>query len=413
MSEVYQKNMECMIKSINYQQLSTGTTNYVMFTLIPVLLPMMLISSSGTANRIMKRSFSIPLNQATDIIIHCTDGIEIAARKWPAAQPDNSKERILLLHGWLDNLASFNLLAPKLNTILNREIVAIDFPGHGHSSHKSADGPTQLVSEYAYYVGETLESLNWIDNDTFNNKTDGKDVILVGHSMGAAVSLIYAAAFPEHISKIVLLEGAGPLSRNPNDISRHVRSSITRRLMSNKTLFTKGGEDGDSTNILQGHKKIYKNLGAAVAARKKTAELVPGNQWISTEASETIVCRATMPRADFANYDSAKAGGCELASSFEGEVVFRHDARLTWPSMQYFSKEQVQAIYRDIQCPTCLILANNGWPGDDWSGHAIDNILRPKKNIRLPGSHHFHADPETSEAVIEEVVDFLKNESHV
>jgi hypothetical protein len=176
-------------------------------------------------------------------------------------------------------------------------------------------------------------------------------------------------------------------------------------------LFAKG-EDG-LMNILQGHKKIYNNFGAAVAARKKTAELVPGNQWISTEASEAIVCKATMPREDFANHDPTKAGGQELISTFVGEVVFRHDARLTWPSMQYFSKEQVQAIYRDVQCPTCLILANDGWPGDDWSGHAIENILRPTKNIRLPGSHHFHADPDTSEAVIEEVVHFLKNEPNV
>jgi Lysophospholipase len=382
-----------------------------MFGAIHMLVSMMLTTASGTANKIMKRALtSVSLNQATDVIISCTDGIEIAARKWPAPRPDDSKERVLLLHGWLDNAASFNLLAPKLNAMLNREIVAIDFPGHGHSSHKSPDGPTQLVSEYAYYVGETLESLNWIESESFG-KTHGKEVILVGHSMGAAVSLMYAAAFPEHVSKIVLLEGAGPLSRNPNDISRHIRSSVIRRIKSNKTLFAKD-EDG-RMNVCRGHKKFYKNLGAAVAARKKTAELVPGNQWISTEASEAIVCRATMPRDDFVHHDATKAGGKELAMSFEGEVVFRHDSRLTWPSLQYFSKEQVQAIYHDVQCPTCLILANDGWPGDDWSGHAIENILRPKKNIKLPGSHHFHADPETSDVVIEEVVDFLKDKPNV
>jgi alpha-beta hydrolase superfamily lysophospholipase len=159
-----------------------------MFGTIPMLVSMMLAASSSTANRIMKRAFSSALNQATDIIINCTDGIEIAAKKWPAPRPDDSKERILLLHGWLDNAASFNLLAPKLNAVLNREIVAIDFPGHGHSSHKSADGPTQLVSEYAYYVSETLEYLKWVESESIN-KTDEKEVILVGHSMGAKKKL--------------------------------------------------------------------------------------------------------------------------------------------------------------------------------------------------------------------------------
>ena len=106
----------------------------------------------------------------------------------------------MCLHGWLDNCASFHLLAPSLvnhskEQRLASEVVALDFPGHGLSSHKSADNPTALLAEYCYYVSEAAEQLQW---DKFS---------LVGHSMGAGVSVIMAAAFPDKIQSLVLLEG--------------------------------------------------------------------------------------------------------------------------------------------------------------------------------------------------------------
>lgn len=368
------------------------------------LILFMLASSS----RVIKRSASSMIQRSKDVIISCTDGMQLAAKHLPPplASTDSSDERILLLHGWLDNAATFDSLAPQLNSRLNREVLALDFPGHGHSSHKSVDGPTQLISEYAYYVSEVLTKLNWIGDDGPEKKPG---ITIVGHSMGAAVTLIYAAAFPDQVSRIVLLEGAGPLARNPTDISRHVRSSITRRLKSNKTLFPQDPEGGKAA-LFQGRKKIYESFNSAVAARKKTAELVPGNQWISTEAAAAVVRRATIPSSELASHDATKAGGEEISSEYDGPVVFRHDARLTWPSLQYFSKDQVQALYRDVQCPSCLILADDGWPEDDWTGDAITSLLQPKVSITLPGSHHFHIDPDTADAVTEAVIDFLKSE---
>ena len=57
---------------------------------------------------------------------------EIAALQWGTGNPN----KVLALHGWLDNAASFSHLAPLLLE-QQLEITAIDFPGHGWSDHRA------------------------------------------------------------------------------------------------------------------------------------------------------------------------------------------------------------------------------------------------------------------------------------
>ena len=56
-------------------------------------------------------------------------GFSIACKIW--GNPD--KPTILALHGWLDNANSFAPLATYLES--DFQVVAVDLPGHGHSSH--------------------------------------------------------------------------------------------------------------------------------------------------------------------------------------------------------------------------------------------------------------------------------------
>lgn len=170
---------------------------------------------------------------ATELILHCSDGIQMAAQSWSIApgggdndnnncshnEKDPSKvHRILCLHGWMDNCRSFHHFAPSLLSKLQLpesavELVALDFPGHGWSSHKSVDGPPVLLAESAFYVAEAVQQLQWAATTTTTDSTTGTAVAvplpftLIGHSMGAAISCLYAAAFPEQVQKLVLLEG--------------------------------------------------------------------------------------------------------------------------------------------------------------------------------------------------------------
>lgn len=337
--------------------------------------------------------------------------------------------------------------------------------GHGKSGHKSVDGPPQLLAEYAYYVAELVEALQWGNNDeggntisggsrtaitniqrntvdsqdnrkdkqcptstTTTKATNDKKIILVGHSMGAGVATILCAAFPEWFSSLILLEG-GLVARNANDAARHVRAACQRRLKSNRTLFPnrrrgEGVEEGVvlSTNATSSspplpRAKVYSDLDVAIKARMSTTERMPGDQSLSYEAARELVLRATTPAAAAGSTTTTTTttnrSSTASDSTLSESVIFRHDPRLQWPSLQYYTREQVEAFYRDVntsQIPVCCLAATDGWPVESWAENLVMNVLKPVYLKKLSGSHHFHADPDSVHAVADDVLSFLEEQ---
>lgn len=307
----------------------------------------------------------------------CSDGIKLAAQWYPpkpmvpgvvaSSVPDvmgtRHHHKILLLHGWLDNCRSFWKLADQFE---HDDVVALDLPGHGRSDHKSKDAPPLVLAEAAFYVADVLQQLEWKSG-----------VTLIGHSMGAAISLLYTATFPDQIERLVLLEGAGPLEKKDKQVSQHLRSHIEKRLRGNESLYSDNGKGP----------RLYPTLEKAAETRQGTAKLAPGNQYLSIEAARELVSRATVNRED--------------------GVTFQHDVRLQWPSLLYMTPVQVASLHEAVQCPTCLLLAEDGWPFDSERLEAVKQRLQPTKFEILPGSHHFHADPDTADNVAMHVKEFL------
>lgn len=155
--------------------------------------------------------------------------------------------------------------------------------------------------------------------------------------------------------------------------------------------------------------RIYPSLSQAVAVRMQTATKFPGQQYLSETAATELVVRGTMPVVEDATNPTSPADETKDPNDATPRgYQFRHDPRLQWPSLQYNTQEQVEAMYQAIQCPVALLLAEDGWPCDPERHQRTIDMLRPAATHTLPGSHHFHADPDTAEAVVAAVAQFLQ-----
>lgn len=94
-------------------------------------------------------------------------------------------ETIVLLHGWGQNIEMMKMLGDPLSKFCN--IIILDLPGYGKS-----DEPPFAWSVYDYV--EMLKKL--LDN------LNVKNPILIGHSFGGKISLLYASKYPT--KKLVL-----------------------------------------------------------------------------------------------------------------------------------------------------------------------------------------------------------------
>lgn len=98
---------------------------------------------------------------------------------------------LLLVHGGLDHSRSWDHLAQALAADFH--VVAPDLRGHGDSGW--ATGSSYSLADHVY------DLTNLVKSEGFDK------VALVGHSMGGMVSLTYAGAFPERVSRLVVLDG--------------------------------------------------------------------------------------------------------------------------------------------------------------------------------------------------------------
>jgi pimeloyl-ACP methyl ester carboxylesterase len=100
------------------------------------------------------------------------------------------RQPMLCVHGAAAHAHWFDFAAPGLST--NHHVRALDLRGHGDSAW--ADQGTYAFRTYAE------------DLDAVAAKLDLTDFVLVGHSMGGMVSLLYAATYPGRVARLIVVD---------------------------------------------------------------------------------------------------------------------------------------------------------------------------------------------------------------
>ena len=97
---------------------------------------------------------------------------------------------MLCLHGGAAHGHWFDYVAADLSA--DYHVRALDQRGHGDSAW--ADPPAYAYEDYASDLSKVAEAL------------DLRDFVLVGHSMGGMVSLVYAARHPGRVKRLIIVD---------------------------------------------------------------------------------------------------------------------------------------------------------------------------------------------------------------
>src|SRR5690606_20005945 len=256
--------------------------------------------------------------------------IEVAAHLYG---PEEGRP-VIALHGWLDNAATFSRLAPLLEGV---RIVALDLPGHGHSGHRPI-GAAYNIWDYVLDVLQVAEQFGW------------QRFSLLGHSMGAIVSVLLAGALPERVERLALIDGVIPYTGEADDAPQRLGAALNALLA-----------------VDDKRKPIYATFEQAVAARMK------GVGAVSREAAERLAQRGLMP--------------------VPGGYTWRTDARLMLPSPLRLSRAHALAFVARVACPTSLVLADQGLMTEPNMRELAAKL--PFEVHHLAGGHHLHLDDET------------------
>jgi pimeloyl-ACP methyl ester carboxylesterase len=262
--------------------------------------------------------------------------LTLAAQTWGR----DDAPPLLALHGWLDNAGSFARLAPRLAE--RHRVIALDLPGHGHSGHLGQGASYHWPD----YVRAVLAAADALALDRYS---------LLGHSLGAGIASMVAAAQPARIEQLLVIEGLGLLGDDGTQTLQRFRDGLKANIGAGKRLRT------------------FTSIEQAISARTLASGL-PASQ------ARPIIERALI--------------------AVEGGWQWRSDPRVNRPTPLRLAEAQIHALLGGIEAPTRLLLAQPATsylPAAPMQARA--DRVRQMQVTHMAGGHHLHL--EHPEAVAE------------
>jgi pimeloyl-ACP methyl ester carboxylesterase len=233
---------------------------------------------------------------------------------------------LVLIHGGRDHARSWDWVARDLRR--DHHVIAPDLRGHGDSSW--VRGGHYTLHEFLLDIAQLLDTL------------DLGPVTLVGHSLGGAVAIHYAATYPERVKKLVAIEGLGP---PPEMIERLVTQPIwerTREWIEQVREFAS---------------RMPRRYPSIEAAAQRMLE---ENSFLSREQAHHLTVHG-------------------VARNEDGTFSWKFDnyVRIFYP--QRGNIGEIRELWGRITCPTLLMRGSESWAGDP----ERDGRIEPFRDARL------------------------------
>ena len=265
---------------------------------------------------------------------------------------NESAPTAVLVHGGRDHARNWDWVARELRH--EWHVVAPDLRGHGDSAW--AIGGMYAIADFVLDLANLIEALG------------PEPVVLIGHSLGGAVSLMYTGIYPERVRKLVAIEGLGP----PPAMLEKLRGRPPEARMREW--------------IAQ-----MRQLGARQPRRYATFEAASArmraeNSFLSDEQARHLTIHSVNRNED-------------------GTWSWKFDNYVRTFAPYRFDVDDMRALWSRITCPTLLVRGSDSWASDP----VKDGRIAPFQDARLvtiPGAGHWvHHDQ--LEAFVGAVREFL------
>jgi pimeloyl-ACP methyl ester carboxylesterase len=135
------------------------------------------------------------------------DGVQIQLAEW-----EGEGRTVFCVHGITANCRCWDVMANALSP--THRVLAMDLRGRGLS-----DKP-----DSGYSIVHHMNDIRAVLDDL-----GLEQVALMGHSLGAFISLVFGAIFPDRVDRIILVDGGGKLSKEQMDkVFEGIKPSLDR-----------------------------------------------------------------------------------------------------------------------------------------------------------------------------------------
>ncbi|HLG87607.1 MAG TPA: alpha/beta hydrolase [Alphaproteobacteria bacterium] len=242
---------------------------------------------------------------------------------------------LLLVHGGRDHCRNWDWIAQALKD--EYHIIAPDLRGHGDSQW--AIGGSYALGDFVYDLAQLLKQ-----------KTPGP-VSIVSHSMGGAISLMYAGTFPELVNRLVVIEGI-------------IMSPSQYQNLRNLPLRKRFATWIDQLRELSGRTpRKYKSIEEALQRMRDE------NPHLSPEQARHLTIHGVNQNED-------------------GTFSWKFDNYVRAFAPYGFSAEEITTLWSEITCPTLLVHGQDSWLSKPQDNGAL-GYFKTATTATIPHAGHW------------------------
>jgi pimeloyl-ACP methyl ester carboxylesterase len=253
------------------------------------------------------------------------DGVEIQLAIW-----EGNGKQILCVHGITANCRFWDCLASALAP--HHRVIAMDLRGRGLSDKL----PT------GYSIEHHCKDILALMNDQGLERP-----VLMGHSLGAFISLVFAAQYPQKVDRLILVDGGGKLSE----------TQMAKVFAGIKPSLDRLGQ-------------VFPSLETYLSLMKQAVYLQPWNSYIET----------------YFRYEIEEA---------QGGIRSRVHPKHIEEEARNLGKVDLREYYKKVKAPTLILRATKGMLAEDdllLPEDVVDRMVHEipnAKRVDVEGTNHY------------------------